>query len=164
MINKKILDFLHSRIYPCLLISFLCERSGVTASNILQILGSYRTQLMEGYHCCTAKLMLYIYLPFFYFSSTKNYHTIFYVIACVFSYKIDVFFFSKNAVYWLTESHVDNNNNNKNNNNNNNKYTKTTKEMGRWFPGGRNRPRGLTLEMMIIKVIVLIIFNFRDSF
>ena len=25
------------------------------------------------------------------------------------------------------------------------KYRKITNEMGRWFPGGRNRPRGLSL-------------------
>ena len=25
------------------------------------------------------------------------------------------------------------------------KYRKTTNDMGRWFPGGRNRPRGLSL-------------------
>ena len=25
------------------------------------------------------------------------------------------------------------------------RYRKTTNEMGRWFPGGRNRPRGLSL-------------------
>ena len=25
------------------------------------------------------------------------------------------------------------------------KYRKTTNEMGRWFPGGRNKPRGLSL-------------------